>query len=98
LKYRPYFTEAQSMGLARDLTMGQKRPRAPRAGSTPEYTALKRFTAMPEPDLTVFRAALERVGGQRTRMRFAEGVIYAEACARYRELSGEDYGPVIGTY
>lgn len=78
--------------------MGQPRRRAPRPGTTPDYAALKRLTACADPDLTAFRAILERVGAQRERMRYAEGVIYAKACERYSELSGEQFGPRIGTY
>lgn len=85
------------MGLARDLTMGTRK-RTPRPGHSPDYAALKRLTAAAAPDLATFRATLERVGSSPERMRFAEGVTYAQACQRYRELTGEDYGPRIGTY
>lgn len=84
------------MGLARDLTMGPKR-RTARPGSTPDYAALKRLTTAPAPDLAAFRALLDRVGSG-GRMRYAEGLIYTAACARYSELTGEQYGPAIGTW
>jgi hypothetical protein len=77
--------------------MGSRR-RSTAGANSGDYAALRRLTAAQAPDLTVFRAVLERVGGTRARMRFAEGVVYAQACQRYRELSGEDYGPRIGTY
>jgi len=77
--------------------MGTRRPN-PHRGNTGDYAELRRLTRAASPDLTVFRAVLERVGGTRERMRFAEGVVYAEACQSYRELSGEDFGPRIGTY
>lgn len=85
------------MGLARDLTMGTRK-RSKHGANTGDYAALRRLTRAANPDLATFRAVLERVGGQRERMRFAEGAVYAEACERYRELSGEDYGPRIGIY
>jgi hypothetical protein len=77
--------------------MGKRRPNA-HTGTTGDYAALRRLAAAPAPDLTVFRTVLERVGGSRERMRFAEGLVYTAACQRYRELSGEDYGPRVGTY
>jgi len=70
------------MGLARDLSMGPAR---------------KRLTAADGPDLETFRAVLDRVGNG-GRMRYAEGLIYTAACARYSALSGEQYGPTVGTY
>jgi len=85
------------MGLARDLSMGPARKRAPRPGSAPDYAALKRLTAADGPDLETFRAVLDRVGNG-GRMRYAEGLIYTAACARYSALSGEQYGPTVGTY
>lgn len=85
------------MGLARDLTMGTRK-RSTHGANTGDYAALRRLTKAAHPDPATFRTILERVGGSRERMRFAEGAVYAEACQRYRELTGEDYGPRIGTY
>lgn len=82
------------MGLARELSMGPKRPRKPKPGQSPEFAALKRFTAAAAPDLEAFRAALEAVGTRPARLLYAEGMIYAAACARYTALTGEQYGPV----
>ena len=84
------------MGLARDLTMGNRK-RTPRPGQSPDYAALKRLTTAATPDLGTFRALLDRVGAG-GRMRYAEGLVYTAACQRYRELTGEDYGPRVGTY
>lgn len=84
------------MGRARELTMGTRRRST--IAANPDYAALRRLTQAPEPDVTLMRTILDRVGSNPARMRFKEGVIYAEACRRYRELTGEDYGPVIGTY
>jgi hypothetical protein len=44
------------------------------------------------------RTILDRVGASPARLRFKEGAIYIEACNRYRALTGEDYGPRLGTY
>jgi hypothetical protein len=85
------------MGLARELSMGKRRPNA-HTGRTGDYALLRRLTTAQDPDLAIFRTVLERVGGQRDRMRFAEGVVYAEACERYRALSGQEFGPTIGRY
>ena len=97
MKLLPSFGEASGMGLARELTMGPKRKGAQRPGSAPDYAALKRLTTAPVPDLETFRALLDRVGNG-GRMRYAEGLIYTVACARYSALSGEQYGPTVGTY
>lgn len=74
------------------------RKRSSHGANTGDYAALRRLTAAQAPDLTMFRTVLERVGGQRERMRFAEGAVYAQACERYRALSGEEFGPRIGIY
>lgn len=86
------------MGLARDLTMGPRRPRSNAIAANPDYAALRRLTRAASPDLEVMRTILDRVGSNPARMRFKEGAIYIEACKRYRELSGEDYGPRLGIY
>lgn len=87
------------MGRARELTMGTAR-RWGRNGiaASPDYTALVRLTKAGAPNLDTFRTVLDRVGASPARMRFKEGVIYIEACQRYRELTGENYGPLLGTY
>ncbi|GAA2732274.1 hypothetical protein [Streptomyces nogalater] len=85
------------MGRARELTMG-RRPRRNGIAANPDYAALARMTKAAAPDVVRFRTILDRVGASPARMRFKEGVIYLEACARYRQLTGEDYGPRIGTY
>ncbi|MFG3287276.1 hypothetical protein ACGF3G_00430 [Streptomyces sp. NPDC048179] len=86
------------MGRARELTMGTRRPSRNGIAANPDYAALRRMTAADAPDLDTFRTVLDRVGGSPARMRFKEGAIYIEACKRYRELTGEDYGPRLGTY
>ncbi|MFE5037181.1 hypothetical protein [Streptomyces sp. NPDC056683] len=86
------------MGRARELTMGTRRPRRNGIAANPDYAALTRMTKAQAPDVTTFRTVLDRVGASAARLRFKEGVIYLEACARYRELTGEDYGPRLGTY
>ncbi|KAB7850134.1 hypothetical protein [Streptomyces mobaraensis] len=86
------------MGLARELTMGSRRGRNNRIAAHPDFAALRRFTQAENPDLGNFRAILDRVGASPNRLRFKEGVIYIEACKRYRELAGEQYGPALGTY
>jgi len=85
------------MGLARDLTMGPKRRRQ-RPDSTGDFALIRRLTAEAEPDLDQFRAALDRVGAQRSRFRFAEGDIYTAGCTKYSELTGRPYGIQQGTY
>jgi hypothetical protein len=86
------------MGRARELTMGPRRPRRNGIAANPDYAALRRMTRAQAPDTDLMRTILDRVGSSPTRMRFKEGVIYLEACKRYRELTGEDYGPRLGTY
>jgi hypothetical protein len=85
------------MGLARDLTMGPRRPRKARVGHTADYAALRRLTASPAPDLAVFRAVMGRVGRQPGRLRFAELAVYTAASERFHELTGEWIGPSLGT-
>jgi len=86
------------MGLARDLTMGPKRPRNRHSGTSGDYAILRRLTQAENPDLGTFRAVLQRVGSSPERLRFAEGVVYTAACERYRALTGEDFGPRLGIY
>jgi hypothetical protein len=86
------------MGRARELTMGTRRPRRNGIAANPDYAALQRMTKAQAPDVETFRTVLDRVGTNPARMRFKEGVIYIEACKRFRELTGEDYGPRLGTY
>lgn len=86
------------MGRARELTMGTRRPRANAIAANPDYAALRRLTRAASPDTDLMRTILDRVGSNPARMRFKEGAIYIEACKRYRELTGEQYGPVLGTY
>jgi hypothetical protein len=86
------------MGLARELTMGTRRPRQNGIAANPDYAALRRLTRAQAPDLETFRTILDRVGSSPARMRFKEGAIYIEACQRYRALTGEEYGPALGTY
>jgi hypothetical protein len=86
------------MGLARELSMGPRRTRTNRIAADPDFAALRRLTQAAKPDTTQMRTILDRVGANPARMRFKEGAIYIEACKRYRELTGEQYGPVLGTY
>jgi hypothetical protein len=86
------------MGLARDLTMGSKRPRRSTIASGPAWTRLRALTSAPNPDPEVLADAIRAVAAQPGRMRFAEGAQYNDACARYRDLTGEDIGPATGTY
>jgi hypothetical protein len=86
------------MGLARELSMGPRRPRTNRIAADPDYAALRRLTRAAQPDVAQLRTILERVGAKPERMRFKEGAIYIEACQRYQQLTGEAYGPILGTY
>ena len=86
------------MSRARDLTLGPRRGRSAQPGSGPDWTLLRRLTAAERPDLDTFRAVLDRLGAQAARPRFAEGAAYIAGCARYTALTGEQYGPVPGTY
>lgn len=83
------------MGLARELSMGPRRPRS-RVGFTGDFAVLRRLTAASTPDVGDLRATILRVGATPTRFRFAEGVAYNAACKRYRELTGEKIGPETG--
>lgn len=86
------------MGLARDLTMGnggRGRRSSTQPGSTPVYRLLRTLTAAPEltaEQLAELRAACEQVaaGG---RLRPAEIRIWAAACTRYKQETGEKIGP-----
>jgi hypothetical protein len=89
-------TRENDMGRARDLTMGTRRRST--IAANPDYAALRRMTRAEAPDTDLMRTVLERVGSNPARMRFKEGAIYIEACKRYQELTGEQYGPVLGTY
>lgn len=84
------------MGLARELSMGPRRPRRNGIAANPDYAALQRLTNAAAPDTGLMRTILDRVGSSPARMRFKEGVIYIEACRRYRDLTGEEYGPTLG--
>jgi len=85
------------MGLARELTMGTRRPRT-HSSTSGDYATLRALTAAAAPDLERFRAVIERVGASPERMRAGEGRVYIEACSRYRQLTGELIGPEAGTY
>jgi hypothetical protein len=82
------------MGRARELTMGTRRRST--IATNPDYAALRRMTQAENPDVREMRVVLDRVGSSPVRMRFKEGAIYIEACKRYREITGEDYGPELG--
>lgn len=82
------------MGRARDLTMGARRRST--IAAHPDFTLLRRMAQAQNPDMERMREVLDRVGARPERMRFKEGAIYIEACKRYRELTGEDYGPRLG--
>jgi hypothetical protein len=82
------------MGLARDLSMGKRRPKN-RIGQSGDWAVLRRLTDAPNPDLDHFRTVLDRVGTG-PRMRYAEVCVYVAACTRYRELTGQPYGPTQG--
>ncbi|MET7713675.1 hypothetical protein [Streptomyces sp. NPDC005407] len=86
------------MGRARELSMGPRRPRRNGIAANPDYAALRRLTRAASPDTDLMRTILDRVGSNPARMRFQEGAIYIEACSRYSELTGTQYGPVQGTY
>jgi hypothetical protein len=86
------------MGLARDLTMGSKRPRRSTIASGPAWTRLRALTAAPSPDPEALAEAIHVVAAQPGRMRFAEGAQYNDACRKYRNLTGQDIGPATGTY
>lgn len=83
------------MGRARELTMGTRRKNT--IAADPDFAALRRMTRAEHPDVERMRETLDRVGARTARMRFKEGAIYVEACQRYREITGEDYGPKLGT-
>lgn len=85
------------MGLARDLSMGPRR-RRPAIATTGDYAIVRRALAAPEPDAAALRAALDRIAASPHRLRPAEGRVYLDGCARYREITGEEYGPRRGTY
>lgn len=85
------------MGLARDLSMGPRKPRR-RPAANPDFAALRRLLQADAPDLDVMRAVLDRVGTSGARMRYAEGTVYVAACQRYSDLTGTQYGPSQGTY
>lgn len=85
------------MGLARELTMGPRKKRT-RIASGGDWAVLRRMTAMDNPNTETFRTVLDRVAALPDRRRYAEAMVFIHACARYRELSGEDYGPELGTY
>jgi hypothetical protein len=86
-----------TMGLARDLSMGPRR-RRPRIATTGDYAIVRRALADPEPDPAALRDALERIAASPHRLRPAEGRVYLDGCARYRDVTGEDYGPRRGEY
>lgn len=89
------------MGLARDLTMGPKKPRGRKVGTGGEWTVLRRLTAMPGPlcadDLAALRRASETVGrpgyGGRG-LRTAELDYWTRANQRYYDETGERIGPM----
>lgn len=87
------------MGMARDLTMGPKR-RKPAAGTTGPYAKLRRLVNMSidDVDAAALKALIEEAGRQPGRMRAPEGRIYNQACARYKEMTGEQIGPETGTW
>lgn len=88
------------MGLARDLTMGPKRKKAPAAGTTGPYAKLRRMINMSidDVDAAALKAAIEAAGAQPGRMRAPEGRLYNAACARYKEITGTSIGPETGTW
>lgn len=86
------------MGLARDLTMGTRTRRRSAIATSPDYTALKRMLDAEHPNVDTLRAVLDRIGAQPERPRFKEGALYIAGCERLRELTGQPYGPVLGTY
>lgn len=88
------------MGLARDLTMGPRRPRT-RLATTGPYATARRLTAKAEwtpDDRTAMAAAIAEIMATRTRLRFAEGAVLNAACLRYREVTGERIGPETSHY
>ena len=64
----------------------------------PAWIRLRALTRAVDPDPDALRDAIRVVAGQRTRMRFAEGAQYNDACARYQQLTGRAVGPSTGTY
>jgi hypothetical protein len=97
LEIRDELPILEDMGLARDLTMGPGRRSTPVRA---EFTRLKRMLQRWDADIDTaeLRAAILHVGGLPERMRRGEGMIYNDACARYRRLTGEQIGPETATY
>lgn len=85
------------MGRARELSMGPRKPRS-RVGNEGDFARLRRLTAAENPDVEQFKEVLDRVSAQTTRFRQAEGMVFNRACARYTELTGEQYGSPTGMY
>lgn len=85
------------MGLARELSMGPRKPRS-QTGMSGDYAVLRRLTHNEDPDLELFRETLDRVGSNPNRFRFTEGAVYIAACTRYTALTGEPYGIQQGRY
>lgn len=89
------------MGLARELTMGPRKPRT-KVGFTGDFARLRRLiTNVTEGDdamIADLRDTILRVAATPRRLRYAEGAVYNDACKRYRELTGEKIGPETGTY
>jgi hypothetical protein len=87
------------MGLARDLTMGPgggRRRRSPQPASAPVYRTVRRLVGTPDlsaEQIAELKAAIEEIGSTQGRLRPAEGRLYAAACTRYREATGETIGP-----
>jgi hypothetical protein len=89
------------MGLARDLTMGPKKPRGRRPGTGGPWDVMKRLTRKPEPltetELAALRRASETVatpgyGGRA--LRYAELDWWTHANERYLNETGERIGPL----
>ena len=84
------------MGLARDLSMGPRRPRRTIAAG-PAYATIRRALEAADPDPVALRAALDAIAAG-PRLRQPEGYLYLAGWDRYREITGSEEGPRKGTY
>lgn len=90
------------MGLARELSMGPKRTRERTIAAGPVWDRLRNAReahkwGRPVDDEQLLED-IRTVSAQRTRMRFAEGAIYNDACKVYADLTGKVVGPTTGTF
>lgn len=87
------------MGLARELSMGPKRPRTPKPGSTGPYARLRTLTDSAAATVAELQAAVIAAQASNDRPRFMEGVILVRANQRIAALGGTPLGPTeFNTY